>query len=138
MVTKKLESGTDDKQLQPEKIRIKLGVSVLVSPKIQSHGGQLVHYGYGAAVPSQIHGLDVGLATVARFHAHVKEIGCRENWKLVLVFRSTARAKYAAKRPFSRADGTEKRALCSIALSAQNADHRPGIAEGAGWGVRLE
>src|SRR6266568_3667125 len=88
--------------LHSQQIALQLGIAVIAGPQIEGSRGQFVNEWLSATVLGHIHGLDVGLAGVATFHANVIEVSGRIHREILVVLLAASGADDAAKLPLGK------------------------------------
>lgn len=88
-------------------VGLELVIAVLGRPEVQGKAGQLIDFGNGKRIASQVYQRKVGSACVARLKAQVRELRGGEAGKPGFSRLAAAGATAARKRAAAQAEGTD-------------------------------
>src|SRR6267143_2601902 len=95
------------RKLNTENVRLQFYISVLNGPETQRDRCQFVHDGHCVAVLSEVHGLDVMVASIASIYLNVAELVCGVDRQLLHVFLRTGGAYNSTTFPLRCAQPTD-------------------------------
>lgn len=116
--------------LKTNDVELDFPVVMLRRPQIQGSSSNFVNYGHGVTIHRQVHGLEVMVTGVTRFHPDSRNAFRGIPRQLLVVLFPTGWAQNPAKFPFRHAERTEQRALTTVSFSP---DYRKLRTKAASW-----
>ena len=111
---------SNSRELGAEEVGLEAGVALFVGPKSLGDGGEVVHEGDGVAVLGEVHAGKEKFAGIAGLDAKMGKLLGDVDGEFVFGFFAAGGAKDAAKFPFLRAEGAEKKALAAVAFGTKD------------------
>src|SRR5882724_13072875 len=117
-----------------QEVRLQPGIALLMGPQGERNRGQIIHQGDGVAVFGEIDSGEIKLAGVAGFDADVGQLLGDVDGELGFGFFAAGGAEDTAEFPFLGAEGTEEKALATVAFDSEDTGERAGAAQWANFG----